>query len=92
MAIKTITVTEDAYSRIKSLKHPEESFSQLFLRLSGEKKRVKDIVGILGYSGEKAAEMQARLKKRREEISRDMEARKNAIARQLSAHRSHQQG
>ena len=34
MPSKTITVTEHTYAELKKLKHPGESFSELFLRLA----------------------------------------------------------
>jgi len=34
MAVKTLTITEQAYNRIKSMKEGDESFSELFLRIT----------------------------------------------------------
>lgn len=34
MAVKTLTITEDAYNKIKAMKEGGESFSDLFLRIA----------------------------------------------------------
>ncbi|HLC84479.1 MAG TPA: antitoxin VapB family protein, partial [Candidatus Nanoarchaeia archaeon] len=77
MVTKTITVTEDAYESIKSLKSKEESFSELFLRLSDQKMKIKDLFGILGKSEEEAKLMQQRLKQYRQKFSKDAEERRH---------------
>lgn len=84
MAVKTITVTEDAYESMKRLKRVDESFSELFLRLSGEKRSTgRSIYGILkGVDTEKLLKASADFRKR---ANRDMERRKRVFARQLSS-------
>jgi len=47
MERKTIRLTEDAYEAIKRIKKPEESFSELCLRISSPKITIKDIAGTL---------------------------------------------
>ncbi len=46
MGVKTITLTEDAYKALKSLKSSNESFSDTILRVAG-KKSLREFVGIL---------------------------------------------
>lgn len=46
MGSKTISVSEDAYARLKSRKRPGESFSDTINRLT-ERKRLSEIAGIL---------------------------------------------
>ena len=46
MAVKTITITEDAYRRLKSRKLGDESFSDVILRLT-KRRPLRDFVGIL---------------------------------------------
>lgn len=75
MAIKTITITEDAYESIKRLKSAGESFSQLFLRISKQKMKVKDLLGAVKMTDEEYKELKRKTKKYREEASKDMEAR-----------------
>ena len=51
MVTKTITITEDAYDAIKRMKRGDESFSELFKRMSKAPVKVKDIVGLLKDTG-----------------------------------------
>jgi len=46
MGVKTITITEEAYRRLKSRKAGEESFSDVVLRLT-KRRPLSDFVGIL---------------------------------------------
>ena len=46
MAVKTITITESAYRRLKSRKLGDESFSDVILRLT-KRRPLSDFVGIL---------------------------------------------
>ena len=46
MAVKTITITEDAYRRLRSRKVDDESFSDVILRLT-KRRPLSDFVGIL---------------------------------------------
>lgn len=41
MAFKTITIKEDVYNQLLTLKRKNESFSELFQRLSTEKKNLR---------------------------------------------------
>lgn len=59
MAVKTITVTEDAYEALKFLKQPTESFSKTLLRLR-RKNSLNDFIGIL--SKESATELKHTIK------------------------------
>jgi predicted CopG family antitoxin len=45
MATKTITVTEDAYEAMARRKREGESFSGLFLRLTGRGSNISDFLG-----------------------------------------------
>jgi predicted CopG family antitoxin len=75
MAIKTITVTEDAYQAVKRLKKGEESFSDLFLRLGGKSITAKDILGVLKHVPEETAALKRSVREIHEELSRGMEKR-----------------
>ena len=45
MVLKTITITDVAYKRLRRLKGPEESFSDLVLRLTEGRKSVMHLAG-----------------------------------------------
>lgn len=76
MAIKTITITEDAYNSIKNLKNAGESFSELFLRISKKTTKVGDLLGALKLSDTDA--MKKRIAEYRKKTSEDIvERRKN---------------
>lgn len=76
MAIKTITITTDAYNSIKRLKSAGESFSQLFLRISRKKLKVKDLVGAVKLSDKEYKALKRRVKEHREKTSKDIEERR----------------
>lgn len=86
MAVKTLTITEGAYERLKRLKREGESFSELFLRLSDEKRSTAlSIYGILkGVNTEKLLKAS---RNSRERAERSMEARRHVSARQFRSHR-----
>ena len=62
MSIKTITVTEDAYEAMKRLKFEDESFSELFKRLSSKNATARDILGMLKHSPEESKAFRRRVK------------------------------
>lgn len=47
MATKTITVTEEAWSRLKEHKRADESFTDTILRLTGEDRDVMKGFGVM---------------------------------------------
>jgi predicted CopG family antitoxin len=76
MATKTITITENAYESIKSLKNEDESFSNLFVRLSKEKGVASKYFGVL--KGD-IKEMRERFKNNRTRYNKEYEERKHAF-------------
>lgn len=77
MSVKTITITEDAYTRLAILKSPGESFSEVVCRITGSTSLL-DLAGIL--SSEEADALEASIKKNRTR----MHTRMKRIARALS--------
>lgn len=69
MAVKTITITEEAYNLLKSKKQGEESFSELIIRQYANTKSFADLRGIFKDDKEfdrKAEIIMWQRKKRRE--------------------------
>lgn len=62
MAVKTITVTQEAYNALKGLKGEQESFSQTILRVS-RKRCIWDFAGAI--SPQSANLLEKRIKERR---------------------------
>lgn len=81
MVTKTITVTEDAYHAIKDMKSKEESFSELFLRISNETCKIHDLFGKFKSTPKELDEKRKRLMRVREELSDDLERREHVFTR-----------
>ena len=81
MATKTITITEDAYNRIKKFKEKDESFSEMFKRTFKKTTRVSDLRGL--FKDIDAEKMKAKVKKMRKEATIAQRER-DARLRQLS--------
>ena len=83
--VKTITITEDAYVKIKKIKRDGESFSELFARLAeGKKGDISDFFGALKLTEDKIVVERKRWKNAREKLDKDLEAGLNARARYFS--------
>ena len=63
MTTKTISITEEAYNTLKSKKEPNESFSEIIVRLSG-RKSLSSFIGAL--SPESADALEKSIKESRE--------------------------
>lgn len=74
MATKNISISEEAYKRLASLKLPHESFSMVISRLTG-KRSLSDIFGLL--SGKEANRLVRKFKKVRLERSEADKDRQN---------------
>jgi len=84
--VKTITVTKDAYDKLKKMKLDNESFSDVINRIGSPKKDIKSLIGIMkGMDIELAKK---KIKKFKEEFTIDMGKRRNVLVRQLSNIRS----
>ncbi len=75
MVTKTITITKEAYESIRNLKNENESFSQLFIRISKNKVYSKSFLGILS----KDSKIKENVKKYREEVEKDFEERQDVF-------------
>lgn len=73
MVTKTITVTKDAYERLKALKRPDESFSQEITRMTGGSQDIMRFAGIL--TDEEGEQMLSAIKKMRKESDEQLKRR-----------------
>ncbi|MBN1386034.1 antitoxin VapB family protein [Candidatus Woesearchaeota archaeon] len=70
MAIKSLTITEEAYNALKSMKHGDESFSKAILRISKSRTPSADrFFGILKDIDLK--ELKSKIKARRSDIEKE---------------------
>ncbi|MDP3728155.1 MAG: antitoxin VapB family protein [bacterium] len=84
MVVKTITVTEEAYEKIKGLKREKESFSQLFIRIvNGQKVNIRDFLGVVNLSEKEAKEWEKEMKKTRDAIRETSRRRMNNIEKRV---------
>ena len=82
MTTKTITITEDAYNKIKHLKHENESFSKLFTRLTREKHgNIDRFFGVLKAKPGEIEKRRKRIRDIRIELSKDFEERTKKLGK-----------
>lgn len=81
MATKTITITEEAYKRLKQSKKDDESFSTVITRMTGNARLVRQLFGVL--SKEEADRLEARIKENRRRWIQVEAKRKEELRRQL---------
>lgn len=65
MAVKTITITEDAYNLLARAKAEGESFTELFKRTFTRKKTIAEIGGYLGTNETEAEAWKRTIKESR---------------------------
>lgn len=73
MATKTLTIREEVYDRLKSMKRDDESFSDLLERLSGGDEDVMKGFGV--FTGEEGEEFVAGVEEARERMDHDFKER-----------------
>ncbi|MEK6960050.1 MAG: antitoxin VapB family protein [Nanoarchaeota archaeon] len=83
MAVKTITVTEDAYDSFKRLKRADESFSDLFLRMSKKPVTFNDIVGIVKQSPQETEDLKRRIAEIHNRIGERLDRRAEDVRSRL---------
>jgi predicted CopG family antitoxin len=82
MAVKTITVTKNAYDALKNLKHSSESFSDAILRIA-KKRSLRDFVGVL--SNESAGRLENTIKDLRKKRNKARQKRMHRIKEAFGA-------
>ena len=77
MSTKTITITDEAYNRLKSTKSEDESFTKAIIRIT-KKNPLDALTGIL--TKEAAEEMRANIAKSRQKTNERMKLLRNRLA------------
>ena len=73
MSTKTITITEEAYERLKSRKGENQSFSEVILQNFPAKRKLSEILAEIGKDDELADRIEAASKEMRQSKMRDVE-------------------
>ncbi|WP_207591687.1 antitoxin VapB family protein [Halomontanus rarus] len=68
MGTKTITITEDAYDRLKAYKRSDESFTETILRITGDERDV-----MKGFGSWEGTGLREEVDEHREEVDRELE-------------------
>jgi predicted CopG family antitoxin len=85
MVIKSLTITENAYDALKKMKHGDESFSEVILRIASEKKGASaKFFGALKMPSSEAEAWQKRIHLEREKTVRESRKREERIRKSLS--------
>jgi Uncharacterized conserved protein len=73
MSTKSITITEEAYERLKSRKSENQSFSEVILQNFPAKRKLSEILAEIGKDDELADRIAAASKQMRQSKMRDVE-------------------
>lgn len=74
MATKTITVTEEAYERLRAMKRGDESFTDVLLRVTGGEEDV-----MKGFGSWKESGLREAVEDAQEEFDEDFENRQASL-------------
>lgn len=78
MGARNISISDEAYERLKSIKKPSESFTDIINRLTG-RRSILELAGLL--SKEEAREMKLRIKDIRKKSSKRIRALSEKVSR-----------
>ena len=79
MAVKTITIKEEAYNTLKLQKHENESFSDVILREIRKPLTINDIRGAVKFTKEEIGDFRRKVKQFRKDFDKDFEVRQKKI-------------
>jgi len=74
MATKTITLTDEAYERLREMKRDDESFTDVVLRVTGSERDV-----MKGFGSWADTDLREAVETARDEFDADFEARQNEL-------------
>jgi len=74
MATKTITLTDEAYERLREMKRDDESFTDVVLRVTGSERDV-----MKGFGSWADTDLREAVETTRDEFDADFEARQNEL-------------
>ena len=77
MGTKTITVTEEAYERLRSMKRGDESFTDVLLRVTGASED-----RMQGFGAWADSDLRDAVEETRGELDEDFEERQHEMSRQ----------
>ena len=76
MAVKSITITEEAYNRLAFLKNPRESFSEVIKKITN-KSSLLDLAGLLSLK--EAEELKRTIREARKRMRKSMDNKNRAL-------------
>jgi len=76
MATRSLTIAEDAYDKLRSHKRPDESFTDVILRLSGDERDIWQGFGAYEGTGE---DVKAELAEDRQAWNEDAKEREDEL-------------
>ena len=78
--VKTITITDEAYEKLKRLKDKDDSFSRVIIKVAEKESKRTDLRRFLGILSEKEADdAREKIRRIRERLSKDIERRANVL-------------
>lgn len=83
--VKTITITEEAYNMLKCLKRNEQSFSEIIIEVSKDKKcDLSKFFGILKNRGKELDILKEKVKDYRNNFTKESKKRMESLDKQMN--------
>jgi predicted CopG family antitoxin len=84
MAVKTITITENAYNFLKQFKKDNQSFSEVIIEITKKKGNASSILGSLKHRSKELDRMGSEISKKRKDFSLDFNSREKKFRERLN--------